>query len=227
MLVKSLLALVAATGAIAAPAAEVSSSSPFLSLVERSTPTGTGTNNGFFYSFYNSGSTSSVTYNNKAAGEYSVDWTNCDNFVAGKGWATGSDRSIKYSGTWNAANVNSYVSVYGWTTSPLVEYYIVESFGDYNPSSGASKISSVTTDGDTYDIYKTQRVNQPSIQGTATFDQYWSVRRTKRVGGTVTTKNHFDAWKKAGLSLGTHNYQILATEGYKSSGSADITVSAA
>lgn len=134
MLVKSLLALVAATGAFAAPAVDGASS--FQKLVDRSTPTGTGTNNGFFYSFYNSGDSSTVTYNNKAAGEFSVDWTNCDNFVAGKGWATGSDRSIKYSGTWNAANVNSYVSVYGWTTSPLVEYYIVESFGDYNPSSG-------------------------------------------------------------------------------------------
>ncbi|KAG6362251.1 hypothetical protein INS49_010481 [Diaporthe citri] len=225
MLVKSFLALVAATGAIAAPAVDGASS--FQQLVDRSTPTGTGTNNGFFYSFYNSGADSTVTYNNKAAGEFSVDWSNCDNFVAGKGWQTGSDRSIKYSGTWNAAKVNSYVSVYGWTTSPLVEYYIVESFGDYNPSSGASKISSVTTDGDTYDIYKTQRVNQPSIQGTATFDQYWSVRRNHRVGGTVTVKNHFDAWAKAGLTLGSHDYQILAVEGYKSSGSADITVSAA
>lgn len=134
MLVKSFLALVAATGAIAAPAVDGASS--FQQLVDRSTPTGTGTNNGFFYSFYNSGDDSTVTYNNKAAGEYSVEWSECDNFVAGKGWQTGSDRSIKYSGTWDAAKVNSYVSVYGWTTSPLVEYYIVESFGDYNPSSG-------------------------------------------------------------------------------------------
>lgn len=134
MLVKSFLGLVAATCAIAAPAVDGASS--FQQLVDRSTPTGTGTNNGFFYSFYNSGADSTVTYNNKAAGEFSVDWSNCDNFVAGKGWKTGSDRSIKYSGTWNAAKVNSYVSVYGWTTSPLVEYYIVESFGDYNPSSG-------------------------------------------------------------------------------------------
>ncbi|POS76910.1 glycosylhydrolase family 11-1 [Diaporthe helianthi] len=225
MLVKSLFALVAAAVAFAAPAVDGASS--FQQLVDRSTATGTGTNNGFFYSFYNSGSSSSVTYNNKAKGEYSVQWKSCDNFVAGKGWAKGSDRSIKYSGKWDAAKVNSYVSVYGWTTSPLVEYYIVESFGDYNPSSGAKKISSVTTDGDTYDIYKTQRVNQPSIQGTATFDQYWSVRRKHRVGGTVTVKNHFNAWAKAGLKLGSHNYQILAVEGYKSSGSADITVSAA
>ena len=52
----------------------------------------TGTNNGYYYSFYNSGDASSVSYTNKAAGEYSVDWTDCDNFVAGKGWSTGSAR---------------------------------------------------------------------------------------------------------------------------------------
>ena len=103
-------------------------------LVERQgTPSGTGTNNGFYYSFWTDGG-GSVTYTNGAAGSYSVSWTSADNFVAGKGWNPGSgNRNVTYSGTWNGANVNSYLALYGWTRNPLIEYYVVESFGTYNP----------------------------------------------------------------------------------------------
>ncbi|KAK0617805.1 concanavalin A-like lectin/glucanase domain-containing protein [Bombardia bombarda] len=181
-----------------------------------STPTGTGTHDGFYYSFWSDGG-GPVTYNNEAGGSYSVSWNGGNgNFVAGKGVVT-------YNGTFNSPG-NGYLSLYGWTTNPLVEYYVVENYGTYNPSSGATKRGSITSDGGTYDIYQTRRINQPSIQGTASFDQFWSVRQQKHTGGSVTTGNHFAAWQKTGLKLGTHNYMILATEGYHSSGSAKITV---
>jgi endo-1,4-beta-xylanase len=158
-----------------------------------------------FYSFWTDGQ-GSVTYDNLAAGGYKVSWSNVGNFVAGKGWNPGGSKHVVYNGTWNAANVNSYVSLYGWTKNPLVEYYIVESYGSYNPSSGTTKKGTIQSDGGTYDIYQTQRVNQPSIVGTATFAQYWSVRTQKRIGGNVTTQTHFDAWTKAGQKLGSHDY---------------------
>lgn len=133
-------------------------------------------------------------------------------------------RDITFDATFSP-NGNAYLAVYGWTESPLVEYYILENYGDYNPGSAMTEVGTVTSDGSSYTIYTHTQTNQPSIVGTSTFQQYWSIRSSKRSSGTVTTSNHFNAWAKLGLDLGSFNYQILSTEGYESSGSSSVTVS--
>ncbi|KKK21355.1 endo-1,4-beta-xylanase [Aspergillus rambellii] len=213
--------LSAAAGVFALP----SDLSGELSKRQTITTSQTGTNNGFYYSFWTNGD-GAVSYTNGNAGEYSVTWANQNggDFTCGKGWNPGSAHDITFSGTFSPSG-NAYLSVYGWTTSPLVEYYILESYGDYNPGSSMTHKGTVTSDGATYDIYEHQQVNQPSISGTATFNQYWSIRRSKRSSGTVTTANHFNAWASLGMKLGAFNYQIVSTEGYESSGKSTITVS--
>lgn len=101
---------------------------------------------------------------------------------------------ITYQATYSAANSGSYLTVYGWINSPQTEYYIVENWGNYNPCSGLQSLGTVSSDGGTYNVCTSTRTNQPSITGTSTFKQYFSVRQQKRSSGTVTTSNHFSFW---------------------------------
>lgn len=160
-------------------------------------------------------------------GNFSAVWTNCGNFIIGKGWAVGSPtRIVHYRINSFTTTGNAYVVFNGWTQNPLTEYYVVETWGTYRPT-GVFR-GTVISDGGTYDIYSCTMVNQPSIQGTATFNQYWSVRQMKNsigVDHTITFANHVNAWKKYGLNLGNiWGYQVMGIEGYGSSGSGSIKV---
>jgi len=135
--------------------------------------------------------------------------------------------AVKYSPIGNGI---SYLCVYGWTRegngAPLVEYYIVDNWGKYNrpPGSwtGAVSKGTITVDGETYDIYQTTRTNMPSIEGTKTFQQYWSVSKSRRNSGTISVSEHFKAWENIGMRLGNLYEVSLCVEGYNSSGSAEI-----
>ena len=190
----------------------------------------TGTRNGFFHTFWKSGGEACMTLG--AKGRYTSRYRlgRGENLVVGRGWRVGSaSRRIGYRAASFAAGSNSYLTLYGWSTGPLVEYYVVEGWGSAftPPGGGAPVLGTVTTDGGTYNIYRTRRIAQPSIRGIATFDQYWSVRTTMRPTGanaTITFANHVRAWRKLGMTLGRMNYQVMATEGFGSTGSSDVTV---
>lgn len=154
---------------------------------------------------------------------FSVEWTNVNNLLGRKGLRPGSKNQIvSYQATY-APNGSSYLCVYGWTRNPLVEYYIVDSWGDWRPPGGTA-LASLETDGGTYELYRTERMNAPSIDGTRTFSQYWSVRTAKRTSGTITVGNHFDAWTNAGMNTGSLYEVSMTVEGYQSSGTADVAL---
>ncbi|KAK3299892.1 concanavalin A-like lectin/glucanase domain-containing protein [Chaetomium fimeti] len=166
---------------------------------------------------------------NGQGGSFTADWDSQGGFVCGKGWNGQGARTITFSGTYNATGPG-YLAIYGWTRNPLIEYYIVESYPELAPNEVWTSKGEFTIDEGTYEIFTSTRVNKPSIEGTRTFEQYWSVRKEKRVGGTVTTTKHFDAWKEQGMTLGTYDSVIVAVEGYTadggpgSSGSASINI---
>lgn len=155
-------------------------------------------------------------------GTFSMEWYNINNLLARNGLRPGSKNQIVTFGVDYRPNGNSYMCVYGWTKDPLIEYYIVDSWGTWRPPGGQGFVGTIHSDGAAYDIYRTQRVNQPSIIGTATFYQYWSVRQSKRTSGTITVANHFNAWASHGMNLGNLYEVSFCIEGYQSSGTANV-----
>lgn len=186
----------------------------------------TGNQDGYDYELWKDYGTTSMTLN--GGGAFSCSWNNIGNALFRKGIKFDSTKSYEQVGNISIdygcdyrPSGNSYLCVYGWSKNPLVEYYIVESWGSWRPP-GASSKGTINVDGGTYDVYETTRVNQPSIEGNTTFKQFWSVRTSKKTSGTISVTDHFRAWSRMGMKLGNLYEVALNVEGYQSSGSANV-----
>jgi endo-1,4-beta-xylanase len=184
---------------------------------------------GFAWSIWSSGSGGCIiTYNAGCA--FKATWKESGDFLARAGYQWNSTQTFSQLGTITAdyaftktgtGGGYSYIGIYGWSQSPLVEFYIVEdSFGKPNPG---TKVGTITVDGDAYTVYKNTRVNQPSIEGTSTFEQIFSVRQSLRQCGHINLTAHFTEWDKLGLKLGKmYEAKILAEAG-GGTGTVDFT----
>jgi hypothetical protein len=188
-----------------------------------------GDHDGFFWFLWTDDQQGYVDYQNGEGGNYSVSWDYTGNFTCGKGWSTGSStRVVGYNIGAHTHSGGGSIAYYGWTRDPLIEYYVNERWGDHRPT--GEYRGSVTSDGATYDIYTAMRYNAPSIDGTQTFRQVFSTRRSMAPVGenrTITFANHVNAWGAAGLGLGStwNAYAIMLTEAYSGSqGYANLTV---
>jgi endo-1,4-beta-xylanase len=183
----------------------------------------TGNSGGNYFQMWSAGQGSAcITLNSGTS--YTSTWSGIGDFVAGVGWNPGTNRTISFTGSLSASGGTSLVSLYGWSTNPLVEYYVEENYVG-SPNTAGTFMGTMTSDGGTYNIYEHQQVNQPSIQGTATFEQYLAIRTSPTSSGTITTQNFFNAWASHGMNLGTMNYQIMATEAWGGgSGNSSISI---
>ncbi|MDE6102365.1 MAG: glycoside hydrolase family 11 protein, partial [Ruminococcus sp.] len=197
-----------------------------------------GNKDGFDYELWNQWGQGSVTMQVGSNGAFSCSWDGIENclFRTGKKLEK-TKKYSEYNGMYIDYDVdyepkgNSYMCVYGWTENPTIEYYIVEAWGSWRPPGATDSLGTVEANGHTYDIYKTIRENQPSIHGTETFYQYWSVRQDnpaqnnvkKEITGRISVSKHFEAWEKAGLDMSGTMYEVaLNIEGYQSNGSANV-----
>ena len=165
-------------------------------------------------------------------GTFECEWTNAYNVLFRMGRKLGSINTYReygeiffdYAAEHNIIRGDvSYLCVYGWTEDPLIEFYVIENHGRYKPPGGIGFVDRIEVDGCLYDVYEATRTEQPSIQGIRTFQQYFSVNRSRRTEGTISLHEHFKAWEELGLDMSGKMYEVaLCVEGYRSSGNANV-----
>ena len=196
----------------------------------------TGEKDGYGYELWNQNSQGTACMTLESGTLFSGEWNGIENYLARRGLNYNQTKKHQEIGvfytTYNcnykpsSSSGNSYLSVYGWTVNPLVEYYIIEDWRNWIPSmaTDATLKGSFTVNESIYDVYEKTRVNKPSIVGDTTFQQYFSIRRYTRNSGTINISEHFEKWNTLGMEMGKMHEVSFVVEGYKNSGSFEFTV---
>ena len=179
--------------------------------------------------WYQGGNNSMTSYDN---GTFKASWSGTNDFLARVGFKYDEkstyeevgpiDAYFKWKKDGSAGGYN-YIGIYGWTVDPLVEYYIVDDWYNKPGSYLGQKKGEITVDGDTYDIHENTRVQQPSIKGTSTVPQFFSVRRNSRSCGHIDITAHFKKWESLGMKMGKMYEAKVLVEAGGGSGSFDVT----
>ena len=107
----------------------------------------------------------------------------------------------------------SYIGIYGWSRNPMIEWYIIDDWfedGIIAPhGTSVVKKGEFNIDGADYFIYYAVRpAGSGNIEGSSEpFPQYFSMRQGRRQSGTISITEHFRAWEKIGMKLGSNIYE--------------------
>jgi endo-1,4-beta-xylanase len=199
---------------------------------------------GYSYELWAAGQASSgcmTVYGEDA--NYSASWTNASDFLVRAGLVFDRTQTPEQVGTISAefaetftevpvqgATSKIYVALYGWTVEPLMEYYIIDDYGDFVPgpvnSDGSPRMNygTITADGGTYDIWAMPVMDRPAITGdNMDFTQIFSVRQVRRKCGHISVSEHFTKWESVGLPIGKLEDAMFLMEAQNNSGTIDVT----
>jgi endo-1,4-beta-xylanase len=202
---------------------------------------------GYGYEIWSSGQGSGCMTVYNVDANFSATWTEATDFLARAGLRFDQTKTPAQVGTISAnfaeAKTESpvqgrtskiYFAVYGWTLTPLVEYYIMEDYGAFVPGPVASDgtprnhLGTVVADGGTYDLWQLHVTNKPAITGdNAEFDQVFSVRQTRRPCGHISVSEQFSQWAALGVQLGKLEETMFLMEAQNNSGTIDVTANLA
>lgn len=198
--------------------------------IDKSTDQILGEQDGYRYELWNQYSQGKACMNLEKGALFSGEWNGIENYLARRGLNYDQTKKHQEIGEFftyydcdyqpSSASGNSYLSVYGWTVEPLIEYYIIEDWRNWVSSMApdATFKGSIEVNGGIYDVYEKTRVEKPSIEGITTFQQYFSIRRDQRNKGTINISDHFNKWEKLGMPMGKMHEVSFVVEGFRSNG---------
>lgn len=169
--------------------------------------------NGYVYQYWSSGTGSATMTVFGVGAAFSASWNNVGDFLARVGLAWNSTQPYTQLGTVSAdyaytrtggGGTFSFIGIYGWSVSPMHEYYIVDDwFGAGPPTGGGTLMGSFVVDDGTYNVYQHTQADQYDVTGAkSTFVQFFSVRQTPRQCGHISISQHYAKWASLGLVLG-------------------------